>query len=73
MDERGVVISGVICITSLILVMIMAVNLRVNELEEDIKFLRGCVVELDMALEDKEFEAWMSNPVDEDDPFVIIN
>jgi hypothetical protein len=53
--------------------MIMAVNLRVNELEEDIKFLRGCVVELDMALEDKEFEAWMSNPVDEDDPFVIIN
>ena len=73
MNERGVVITGVICITSLVLVMIMAVNLRVNELEEDIKFLRGCVVELDMALEDKEFEAWMSNPVDEDDPFVIIN
>ena len=72
MNERGVVITGVICITSLVLVMIMAVNLRVNELEEDIKFLRGCVVELDMALEDKEFEAWMDSPV-EDDPFVIIN
>ena len=72
MNERGVVISGVICITSLILVMIMAVNLRVNELEEEIGFLRECVIELDVALEDHEYGAWMGSPVDED-PFVIIN
>ena len=74
MNERGMVVTGFICIISLLLVMIMAVNLRVNKLEEDVKFLRGCIVDLDMALEDHEFGEWMSEPVSEEvDPFVTIN
>lgn len=81
MNERGVVVTGVICVISLVLVMILVVNARVTELEEDIKFLRGCIVELDMALEDQEFKAWMESPVEDDpftaleldDPFKIIN
>ncbi len=72
MNERGVVVTGLACIISLVLVMIMVVNARVSELEEDIKLLKGCIIELDIALEDKEFEAWMGSPA-EDDPFVIIN
>lgn len=74
MNDRGIVVTGALCITSLLMVMIMVVNHRVTELEEDVKFLRGCIVELDLALEDHEFGEWMSEPVsEEDDPFVIIN
>ena len=51
---------------------------RVNELEEDVKFLRGCIVELDMALEDVEYEEWLHNPEcdpvpEDEDPFIVIN
>ena len=75
MNERGMFVTGAICIISLLMVMIMAVNLRVNELEEDVKFLRGCIVELDMALEDVEYEEWLDNPEcdpvpEDEDPFV---
>jgi len=78
MNERGMIVTGAVCIISLLLVMIMAVNFRVNELEEDIKFLRGCIVELDMALEDVEYGEWLDNPEcdpvpGDEDPFVTIN
>ena len=70
------IVTAAICIISLLMVMVMAVNLRVNELEEDVKFLRGCIVELDMALEDVEYEEWLHNPEcdpvpEDEDPFVI--
>lgn len=73
MNERGMVVTGVICIISLLLVMIMVMNARINEMANEIGFLRECVIELDIALEDHEYGAWMSSPVDEDDPFVTIN
>lgn len=78
MNERGMFVTGAICIISLLMVMIMAVNFRVNELEEDVKFLRGCIVELDRALEDVEYAEWLHNPEcdpvpEDEDPFVVIN
>ena len=53
----------------------MVVNARVTEMANEIGFLREVVIELNVALEDHEYEAWMNSPVDEDedDPFVIIN
>ena len=72
MNERGMIVTGAVCIISLLLVMIMAVNLRVNEMADEIGLLRECIIELDMALEDHEYGAWMDSPVDED-PFVTIN
>ena len=75
MNERGMIVTGALCVISLILVMIMVVNARVTEMANEIGFLRECVIELNVALEDHEYEAWMNSPVDEDedDPFVIIN
>ena len=72
MNERGMIVTGAVCIISLLLVMIMAVNLRVNEMADEIGLLRECIIELDMALEDHEYGAWMDSPVDED-PFVTVN
>ena len=43
MNERGVIVTGAICIISLLMVMVMAVNLRVSELEKDIKVLQEYV------------------------------
>ena len=73
MNERGMIVTGALCVISLILVMVMVVNARVTEMANEIGFLRECVIELDMALEDHEYGAWMNSPVEEDDPFVIIN
>ena len=72
MNERGMIVTGAVCIISLLMVMIMAVNFRVNEMANEIGFLREVVIELNVALEDHEYGAWMSSPVDED-PFVTIN
>lgn len=72
MNERGMIVTGAVCIISLLLIMIMAVNLRVNEMADEIGLLRECIIELDMALEDHEYGAWMDSPVDED-PFVTVN
>jgi hypothetical protein len=77
MNDRGIVFTGAICIISLLLVMITAVNLRVNELENEVGFLREVIIELDIALEDHEYESWINNPLttipEDEDPFVTIN
>jgi len=77
MNERGMVVTGVICVISLLLVMIMVVNLRVNELENEVGFLREVIIEVSRGLEDHEYEAWMDNPLttipEDEDPFVTIN
>ena len=72
MNERGMIVRGVICIISLLMVMIMVVNARVTELQNEVGFLREVIIELDIALEDMEYAEWMDSPV-EDDPFKIIN
>ena len=77
MNDRGVAVTGFICIISLLLVMITAVNLRVNELENEVGFLREVIIELDIALEDHEYESWINNPLttipEDEDPFVRVN
>ena len=70
MNERGMIVTGVIGVISLLLVMIMAVNLRVTEMTNEIGFLRECVIELNIAMADHEYENWMGTPtVDLVDPF----
>lgn len=77
MNDRGIVFTGAICIISLLCFMITAVNLRVNELENEVGFLRDVIIELDIALEDHEYESWVNNPLttipEDEDPFVTIN
>lgn len=70
MNERGMVLTGLVCVISLLLVMISVVNLRVTEMDNEIGFLRECVIELNIALDDHEYGEWMGTPtVELVDPF----